>query len=215
MTSPGNEVARSVRTKAEFRPLPRAFYEPSAAQVGPALLGQFLLRRTGRGFAGGLIVETEAYLADDPASHGFRGETPRNRAMYGSPGHAYVYFIYGNHFCFNAVCCPRGVAEAVLVRAIEPLFDLDWMLLRRRVKEVLEVTSGPGKVCSALAIDRDQDGVDLCQARSPILIAANPAFERWRNERGPMVTTCRVGLTKAADRPLRFFLEGSRYVSRR
>src|SRR5262245_36157681 len=110
----------------------RDFFSPSAEVVARRLLGHWLLIRTdcasstspAPGFSGGLIVETEAYLANDPACHGFKGETPRNRAMYGPPGHAYVYFIYGVHWCFNVVCRPARVAEAVLVRAIQPQFGL-------------------------------------------------------------------------------------------
>src|SRR5277367_3587610 len=102
-----------------FVALPQSFYEPSAKAVAPRLLGQWLIRRTANGFCGGPIVETEAYLANDPASHGFAGETVRNRVLYGPPGRAYVYFIYGSHFCVNAVCRHAGHAEGVLIRAIE------------------------------------------------------------------------------------------------
>jgi DNA-3-methyladenine glycosylase len=198
-----------------LRPLPRSFYELSAAQVAPALLGQFLLRQTEAGLSGGMIVETEAYLVDDPASHGYARETRRNQAMYGPPGHAYVYFIYGNHFCFNAVCGPAGVAEAVLVRAIQPLFGLGWMRDRRKVEDFLHLSNGPGKLCAALAIGREYDRLDLCDAGSPVFIAANPAGVVRRRTLGPVVTTCRIGVSKAADWPLRYYLEGSRYVSRR
>src|SRR5678816_1353713 len=113
-------------------PLPASFYDPSAELVAPRLLGHFLLRRNANGtWAGGPIVEAEAYLANDPACHGFRRETARNRSMYGPPGRAYVYFIYGNYFCFNAVCAHAGMAEAVLVRAIEPTFGEEWMQKNR------------------------------------------------------------------------------------
>jgi DNA-3-methyladenine glycosylase len=198
-----------------WRPLPRSFYEPSATQVAPALLGHFLFRRTEASLSGGLIVEVEAYLVDDPASHGFARETRRNQAMYGPPGHAYVYFIYGTHFCFNAVCRPAGVAEAVLVRAIQPLFGLGWMRERRKVKDLLQLASGPGKVCAALAIGREHDRLDLCDAGSPVFIAANPAVAARRSALGPVVTSRRIGLSKAADRPLRFYFRGSHYVSGR
>ena len=106
----------------KFVLLPQSFYEPSAEVVAPRLLGQWLIRKTPNGFCGGPIVETEAYLIDDPASHGFVGETVRNRVMYGPPGRAYVYLIYGAHFCVNADCQGVGRAEAVLIRAIEAEF---------------------------------------------------------------------------------------------
>ena len=116
-----------------LRPLPRGFYAPSARVVARALLGHWLIRRPGRGVCGGAIVEAEAYLAGDPACHGAPGPTARNRVMFGGPGHGYVYLIYGNHFCMNAVCQPTGVAEAVLIRAVEVTLGEDLMLERRRV----------------------------------------------------------------------------------
>jgi DNA-3-methyladenine glycosylase len=195
--------------------LPRAFYEPSAAVVAPRLLGHWLVRATPVGFSGGLIVETEAYLAQDPACHGFKRETPRNRSMYGPPGRAYVYFIYGNHWCFNAVCRPAGVPEAVLVRAIEPTFGREWMRSNRRVVKALDLTNGPAKFCAALGIDRQFDAADLCDVSSPLFVAANPGREPLVAKLGPTMTTPRVGITRAADWPLRFYLDGSGYVSRR
>jgi DNA-3-methyladenine glycosylase len=199
----------------KFTPLPRSFYAPSAAVVARRLLGHWLIRRTAAGFCGGPIVETEAYLQDDPASHGFAGETARNRTMYGPPGRAYVYFIYGNHFCVNAVCRGAGKAEAVLIRAVEAQFGLEILRGNRPGHADLELTNGPGKLCAALGIKRELDGADLCGAGSPLLLARHPNVSRFRRSRGPVVITRRVGINKAADLPLRFSLEGSRYVSRR
>jgi DNA-3-methyladenine glycosylase len=202
-------------TLADLLPLPRSFYAPSAEVVAPLLLGHFLIRNTPAGPCGGIIVETEAYLANDPACHGYRRETPRNRSMYGPPGHAYVYFIYGNHYCFNTVCSPPGVAEAVLVRAIEPALGEEIMRSRRPVYRPHDLGNGPAKLCVALDIDRRLDGVDLCAADSPIWVARNPDLKPFLRARGPRITTPRVGLTQAADLPLRFCLAGSLYVSRR
>jgi DNA-3-methyladenine glycosylase len=196
-------------------PLARSFYEPSAQVVAPLLLGHWLVRRTSEGFSGGVIVETEAYVANDPSCHAYRGETRRNRAMFGPPGRAYVYFIYGNHWCFNAVCCPAGTAEAVLLRALEPGFGLGWMQQRRAVSQLKELTNGPAKFCAALGIDRQLDHADLCANDSPIQIAENPARARVVTQLGPVITTTRVGLSQASDWPLRFYLEGSAFVSRR
>lgn len=160
-------------------------------------------------------METEAYLANDPACHGFRGETARNRSMYGPPGHAYVYFIYGNYWCFNAVCAPKGFAEAVLVRAIEPLFGEDWMRRNRPVQKSKDLTSGPAKLCLALDLNREHDALDLCRPDDGLIIARNERLDDFLVERGPTVTTTRIGITVAAEAPLRFYLERSCYVSRR
>jgi DNA-3-methyladenine glycosylase len=197
-------------------PLPAETYTPSARRVAPALLGHLLLRRAPDGsWAGGAIVETEAYLADDPACHGHRGETRRNRSMFGPPGRAYVYFIYGNYFCFNAVCAAPGVAEAVLIRAIEPLFGGDWMRANRPVPKPRDLTSGPAKLCLALGIAREHDGADLTAAPSEVIIARNDDLRAFRRRHGPMVTTTRIGLSVAEHLPLRFYLPGSDHVSRR
>ena len=201
--------------KNGFRALPRSFYEPSARTVAPALLGHWLIRNTANGACGGAIVETEAYLVGDPACHGAAGLTARNRVMFGAPGHGYVYLIYGNYFCANVVCQPAGVAEAVLIRAVEVAFGEDFMREHRSAESARELTSGPGKLCQAMAIDRGLDGVDLCDAAAPLFVARNPAVAGFRRKRGPMITTVRVGLKKAADAPLRFYLAGSLFVSRR
>ena len=197
-----------------FRPLPRRFYEPSAQAVAPALLGHWLVRNTPTGPCGGPIVETEAYLIGDPACHGAPGPTARNRVMFGEPGHGYVYLIYGNYFCMNVVCQPPDVAEAVLIRSIEVALGEVSMRRRRQVDAVRDLTNGPGKLCLALDIDRRLDGIDLCDAKSRLFVARNPAVLKFRQERGPMVTTTRIGLTKAAHMPLRFYLEGSPFVSK-
>ena len=196
-------------------PLPRSFYEPSAEKVAPLLLGHWLVRNLPGGPCGGPIVETEAYLADDPASHGFGGQRSRNRSMYGPPGHAYVYLIYGFHFCVNAVCRGAGCAEAVLIRAIEAEVAVEIMRANRQAATTFVLTNGPGKLSEALDIDRKLDGVDLCDASSPIFIAKNPDVAKFRRRRGPVVTSNRIGITKAAALPLRFYLSGSPFISRR
>lgn len=198
-----------------WTPLAQSFFEPSAEIIAPALLGHWLIRNTPDGPCGGPIVETEAYLTSDPASHASAGETSRNRVMWGSPGRAYVYLIYGYHFCVNAVCRPTGTAEAVLIRAIEPALGEELMRRSRSVKHIHELSNGPAKVCQAMAIDRDLDGVSLCDADSPLFIGSNPEVNRFRETRWPIVRATRIGITKAADSPLRFYLEGSPFVSRR
>lgn len=199
----------------ELKPLARSFYLPSAKVVAPRLLGHYLLRRTADGLAGGPIVETEAYVTNDPACHGYIGPTNRNRVMFGAPGYAYVYLIYGFYNCFNTVCCPEHTGEAVLIRAIEPAFDPNWMRANRPVEKDNALTSGPGKLCVALNIDRSLDGADLCDANSPVFIAENPQLKSFRRRFGPRITTTRIGLNVAVDWPLRYYLNRSHYVSRK
>ncbi len=198
-----------------FAPLPRSFYEPSASVVAPKLLGHYLIRNTPEGPCGGEIVETEAYLVGDAACHGAPGLTNRNRVMFGHPGHAYVYLIYGFHFCVNAVCRPAGIAEALLIRAVEATFGEKQMTSRRPVSKPRELTNGPGKLCQAMSITRALDGADLCNSQSTLFIAGNPELKKFLKAKGPMVTTTRIGITKAAELPLRFYLEGSEFVSKR
>jgi DNA-3-methyladenine glycosylase len=199
----------------QFSALPRSFYEPSAKVVAPELLGHFLIRNTPDGPVGGPIVETEAYLVGDAACHGAPGPTARNRVMFGEPGHTYVYLIYGFHFCVNAVCRPIGIAEALLIRAVEVEFGEHEMRRQRKVVKTEELTNGPGKLCQALNITRSLDGTDLCDTASELFIAVNPGVRAFRKARGPMITTTRIGITKAAALPLRFYLQASKFVSRR
>jgi DNA-3-methyladenine glycosylase len=199
----------------KFEPLPRSFYLPSAEVVAPRLLGHWLVRRTAKGLMAGRIVETEAYLIGDPACHGYVGETARNRVMYGPPGFGYVYLIYGYYYCFNTVCLTKGSAEAVLVRAVEAEVGDDLMQKNRPAKATKDLTNGPGKLCDAMEITRELDGADLCSAESAVFIARNEELEQFLKERGPMITTTRIGLTKAADLPLRYYLDGSKFVSKR
>lgn len=196
-------------------PLSRSFYEPSADKVAPRLLGHLLLRKTPQGLAGGPIVEAEAYLFEDPASHSFSGETARNRSMYGPPGHAYVYFIYGVHWCVNAVCAPKGVGEAILIRAIEATIGLDFVRAQRHTAKTTNLTNGPGKLCAALDITRPLDGADLCDPASDLFIAENTDLDAFLKERGPVLRTTRIGITKSAELPLRFCLKRSSFLSRK
>ena len=199
----------------DYDPLPRSFYLPAADLVAPKLLGHLLLRRINDTWLGGPIVETEAYLFEDPASHSFVGQTARNRSMYGPPGHAYVYFIYGNHYCVNAVTCPKGIGEAVLIRAMEPQFGIDLMRKNRPIPKELNLSNGPAKLCAALDIERDLDAADLCNPHSRLIIARNPERRKYLTACGPIVRTTRIGITKASDSLLRFYLERSPFVSRR
>jgi len=197
-----------------FAPLPRSFYEPSAQVVAVNLIGHFLIHITPDGICGGPIVETEAYLEGDPACHAACGLTPRNRVMFGPPGHAYVYFIYGAHYCVNAVCQPTGQAEAVLIRAIEPAIGIGILQNKRPCVSLRGLTNGPAKLCEAMAIDRTLDGADLCDPASALFIARSAEIKSFVARYGPLVATPRIGITRAAERPLRFLLEGNEFVSR-
>ena len=196
--------------------LPRGFYLRPTVEVARDLLGAFLVHRSPEGTTVGRIVETEAYLGGvDPASHAYRGETARNRSMFGAPGRAYVYFIYGVHWCLNVVTAPRGVGEAVLLRALEPVEGLDRMRRRRGVEAERALCSGPGKLVQAMGIGRGHDGADL--VRGDLTIRPRGAWEprlpgAWDEA---VVVAPRVGITKAADLPLRFYLADNPHVSRR
>jgi DNA-3-methyladenine glycosylase len=177
-----------------MRVLPRSFYGRNTKIVARRLLGKYLIRKIGRRKLIGKIVETEAYFQDDPASHSFRGRTERSAPMFEHPGHAYVYFIYGNHYCLNAVTEKYGRAGAVLIRALEP------------VKGIRSACSGPGKLTKALKIDRRFNRADLT---SGSLVIAEGVQERYN-----IVTKKRIGISKASDKLYRFYIKGNEHVSK-
>jgi DNA-3-methyladenine glycosylase len=178
-----------------------SFFARSVHEVAPELLGVTLLVDG----VGGRIVEVEAYDGTDPASHGFRGRTPRNAAMFGPPGHAYVYRSYGIHWCLNLVCEEEGSAAAVLLRALEPTAGLDAMRERRGLDDARLLASGPGRLCQALAVTRGHDGLALDA----------PPFELAPPQAPPKVGTgTRIGITLAAELPWRYAEAGSRWLSR-
>ena len=200
---------------SDWTPLPPAFYERGAEVVARDLLGAVLVSDIGGERTAGRIVETEAYLgAPDPASHAAEriGRTARNESMFGRGGLAYVYFIYGMHWCLNAVTGEPDVANAVLIRALEPLEGLDVMRERRalrsgRAPKDRDLARGPARLAEALGISGALDGHDL--ALPPLVIAhGEPVPE------GAIVAGPRIGITRAADWPLRFHVEGSPWVSR-
>jgi DNA-3-methyladenine glycosylase len=181
--------------------LGREFFERSVHEVAPDLVGCTLLVDG----VGGRIVEVEAYDAEDPASHGFGGQTARNRSMFGPPGHAYVYRSYGIHWCLNLVCGGEGVAEAVLVRALEPTDGLDVMRARRSLDDERLLCAGPGRLCQALGVTAENDGAAL--DRPPFALHAAAATLAVAS--GP-----RIGITRAAELPWRYGLAGSQFLSR-
>jgi DNA-3-methyladenine glycosylase len=194
--------------------LPRGFFDRPSVEVAPDLLGCVLSHSTPEGLVAVMLVEVEAYAGEaDPASHAFRGRTARNGVMYGPPGHAYVYFTYGMHFCVNLVCEPEGKASAVLLRAGrvidgEPLARARRSAAARQPRDV-DLARGPARLCEAMAIDRSQDGADVADPVAPL--RAFPPLEPVRAadiSRGP-----RVGISRAADVAWRYWITGDAEVS--
>jgi DNA-3-methyladenine glycosylase len=181
--------------------LRRGWFGRSVHEVAPELVGATLLVDG----VGGTIVEVEAYDHEDPAAHGYGGRTARNASMFGPPGHAYVYRSYGLHWCLNLVCEEEGAASAVLVRALEPTVGIETMGERRGVEDARLLCAGPGRLCEALGVTRAHDGVRL--DRPPFRLEARRGYVEVARAR-------RVGISKAVDRPWRYVLAGSRFVSR-
>jgi DNA-3-methyladenine glycosylase len=198
--------------RRHFRKLPHSFYNRDPRLVGPDLLGKVLVRRQGKKLLAGRIVEVEAYLgAEDPAAHASIGRTPRNAVLFGPPGRAYVYFIYGNHYCLNVSCLPDGVPGGILFRALEPMEGCKEMFKLRGIAEdsdLRRLTSGPGRLAAAFGITRERDnGKDLTSSRSDLYIADDGS------EPPQVLITKRIGITKAAEMPLRYIVAGNRFVS--
>ena len=190
--------------------LPVAFFRRPTEVVAAELIGKIVVSTVGGLLTAGRIVETEAYLGyDDPASHGYRHHrNARNEALFGPPGIWYVYLSYGMHWCANLVCQRAGLASAVLLRALEPLEGLDVMRERRGELPDRQLCSGPGRLCQALGINRDLDGSAM--AEGPVVVLRGD-----RVAVSAISATPRIGITKAADWPLRFHLAGSRWTSRK
>ena len=197
-------------------PLERAFFARNPRRVARELLGKVLVRRSNDQLLAARIVEVEAYLGqNDPAAHAAAGHTPRNSVLFGPPGHAYVYFIYGNHYCLNVSCEREGKAGCVLFRALEPLIGLEQMAQARGIaihgpRDLPRLTSGPGRLAEAFGITRVRDnGCDLTSSESSLWIGQD-GFRP-----SGIHITLRIGITKAAEVPLRYILAGSAFVSGR
>lgn len=204
-----------------LHPLPRTFFARDPRRVARDLLGKILIRNATDSSPrlAARIVEVEAYLgSDDAAAHSASGKTPRNAVLFGPPGYAYVYFIYGNHYCLNVSCEPDGQAGGVLFRALEPLEGIDAMARVRNVtirrerdlarKDLPKLTSGPGRLSQAFGVTRARDnGRDLTSPESSLWIADDSTRSR------AIQTTPRIGIRKAADHPLRYLLKGNAFVS--
>jgi DNA-3-methyladenine glycosylase len=184
--------------------------------VAQELLGETLIYNTDEGVISGTIVETEVYLGQgDPGSHAYRGITQRNRVMFGSPGKAYIYLIYGKHYCFNIVTEKDGVAGAILIRALEPKEGIELMKKNRRIDELLSrVTNGPGKLTEALGITGSMNGVDLTGDRLFIMSENSPRKKGRIPKDFRIITTRRLGIRKGKNLPYRYYIEGSKFISR-
>lgn len=181
--------------------IPAGFFDADSEAVARAVIGMTLLVDG----VGGIVVETEAYHQEDPASHSYAGPTPRNAVMFGPPGHAYVYRSYGLHWCMNFVCEREGMGAAILIRALEPTQGLAVMAERRGTDDPRLLCSGPGKLCQALGVTRAHDGLRLDHA--PFELRPRPAEPR-------LLVGPRIGISRAVDAPWRFGLAGSRFLSR-
>ena len=198
----------------KLAPLPASFYNRDPRRVARELLGKVLVRRDGGGLRAGRIVEREAYLGrKDPAAHAFSGPTKRNLVLFGPPGRAYVYFIYGNHYCLNVSCQPEGIAGAVLFRALEPLAGIEAMAHARGInieskRDLPRLTSGPGRMAEAFGVTRIRDnGKDFTSPKSDLWLAGDNYVPE------SITVTKRIGITKAAEHPWRYLIAGSPFVS--
>lgn len=208
-------MRRQIAEVKSLLPLAEDFFNRDPRRVARALLGKILARRTPKGLLAGRIVETEAYLGEgDAAAHSASGRTARNSVLFGPPGFAYIYFIYGNYYCANVSCLPDGVPGGVLFRALEPVHGIAMMAQARGVslrsdQDLRKISSGPGRLCTALGITRVRDnGKDLTSAKSDLRIM-DDGFRVRRIEVGP-----RIGITKSAHHPLRYVIAGNPFVSR-
>ena len=191
----------------KYKKLSKEFYHVTCLRAAKALIGKVLVRKSGSKVYSGIIVETEAYLGDkDPASHSFKGVTKRNEVMFGDGGNAYVYFTYGNHYCVNVVIGKAGLAHAVLIRAVEPVSGIEFMMKNRGRDNIYNLCSGPGKLTMAMEIDLKQNGVSLL--RNELFIA-----EPIENRKHKVTATKRIGISKNADKLFRFIDKDSPFVS--
>jgi DNA-3-methyladenine glycosylase len=198
------------RTSASSRILRRPFYRRNTVRVAKELLGKVLVRKLGGIRLEGIIVETEAYRGhDDAASHAYRGPTQRNRAMFGEPGHAYVYFTYGMHYCLNVTTEPVGQAGAVLLRALQPVNGIAEMKRRRRTEHIMDISNGPAKLTQAFDVTKALNGNDLTSGKR--LYIAEPS----QRERARISVTTRIGIKASAEKLWRFSIKDNPFVSKR
>jgi DNA-3-methyladenine glycosylase len=202
-----------------LKPLSRSFYLRPTLQVAQELLGKYFIRRIGKNLLIGKIVEVEAYRSNDPASHSFRGKTNRNSVMFCEGGHLYVYFTYGMHFCANIVTGRKGIGEAVLIRAVEPLAGIEMMKINRygsnkslnlkslNRKILIKLTNGPAKFCEAFGIARQENGMDLLESKISIIEGESIPSKLIKR-------SSRIGIRRGVEKRWRFFIAGNPWVSK-
>lgn len=202
--------ARGRRSSSPSRPkrIVRSVLPADTIELSRFLIGKVLVSRLGGVRTVARIVEVEAYLTGDPASHAYRGLTKRNKTMFGRRGYAYVYRIYGTSWCLNVTSAETGIGEAALIRALEPLAGIEAMRVRRSGVADRDLLRGPGRLCAALGIDGSVDGLDLCGRDSPLALFHD-------GTQLPIGVSTRIGLTRAAERELRYYARGSKWLSGR
>src|SRR6266481_583002 len=200
------DALKPSRHKGGHPPLPRAELPVDTVSLARYLIGKILVREMAEGVASGRIVETEAYVVGDAAGHAFRGQTPRNRSLFLERGHAYVYFIYGCWHAVNVSGESTGVGAGVLLRALEPLEGVEWMQRHRGVERCVDLARGPGRLATAMDIDRRYDGIDLCR-RGPLWLGSATRAV------GRIECSARIGISREIERKLRFFERDNAFVS--
>ncbi|TPK69672.1 DNA-3-methyladenine glycosylase [Mesorhizobium sp. B2-4-15] len=195
-----------MKHRDSHRPIGREDLPNDTVSLARTLIGKVVVRDLPEGRVSGRIVETEAYVAGDAAGHGYRGMTPRNRSLFLERGHAYVYLAYGVSYMLNVSSDMPGIGTGVLIRALEPLEGIAIMRLNRGTERLRDLTRGPGRLAAALRVDRSLDGLDLCR-EGPLWLASDD------HEPGEIGQSTRIGISKDADRLLRFYLRGSPFVS--
>lgn len=186
----------------------KEFFRKSTIDLAKSLLGCTLVHKTSLGKFSGKIVETEAYLEKDPASHSYSGKKKRNSVMFDSAGHAYVYFTYGMHHCFNVVANKEGIGEAVLIRALEPLEGIEIMKKLRKKSEEKNLCNGPAKLVQAMNIKKYHNGLNLLSPHSKLYILKGDNYKK-------IVSAKRIGISKAQNKLLRFYIKGNEFISRK
>lgn len=201
-----HHASRSALSDLSIRPIRRGELPTDTVALARYLIGKIVVREVPEGVMSGRIVETEAYLVGDAACHAFRGETPRNRSLFLERGHAYIYIAYGTSFMLNVASGPKGIGTGVLIRALEPLFGIELMQQHRGVMRLTDLTRGPGRLAAALRINLKLDGIDLCRP-GPLWLGD----DGWHG--GNIGESVRVGITRDADRVLRYYVPDNRFVS--